>query len=102
MSLSLDEVINWKTFKNSCNGRRAEKEGCIVVRALSIGKYIGIISKTLSYKMCSIPTFLIPTFHSLIMLIDSLYCSTYHPCTVVNNTVGLRYLSSQKPKEINL
>lgn len=92
MSLSLDEVINWKTFKNSCNGRRAEKEGCIVAGALSIDKYIGIISKTLSYKMCSIPTVLIPTFHSLTMLIDSFYCSTYHPCTAANNTI--RYLSS--------
>lgn len=77
MSLSLDEVMNWKTFKNSCNGMRAEKEGCIVANTQSIDNSAGIISKTLSYKMCSSPTVLGPTFYSLPMLIDSLCLSTY-------------------------
>lgn len=77
MSLSLDEVINWKTFKNSCHGMKAEEEGSIVANTQSIDKYVGIISKTLSYKMCSSPKALGPTFYSLPMLIDSLCLSTY-------------------------
>ena len=119
MSLNLDEVINWKTFKNSCNGMRAEKEGCIMANTQSIGKHVGIISETLSYKMCFSPTILGPTFYSLPMLINSCVSQHIkhfflletrwsfrehkglHPWTVANNTVSLRYLSSSKPKKIN-